>query len=346
MSTNDYPAPLALQGLTLAAAAARMGAELRGPDRPLRYLVRMKYPRDEVADVLTYATAAGYVDAFAASAHEALLVERRFLGAGSERALAAGKSLLVCDGLADELFFQFHCDTVAEGRVATLAGFVDPSAHVHPRAVVEAGVRIGARSRVDAGVVLYPNTVIGADVHIMANAVLGGEGFETKVLGGRRILIPHSGGVIVEDGCSVGSAVCIDRGLFGTFTRVRAGARIDNLCHIAHNVDIGEESSIVACSLVAGSVRVGRGVWWGPASLSNHEIVVGDCAYIGSGSVVTRDLPAHALAFGAPAKVKAFACRCRNKVEVVDGAARCDKCGTRLVVDGDGLRVDDGLGSR
>lgn len=335
-SVTAMPSALPLVGVTLAGLAATHGLALVGPDLPVRFLGRIKADREVMSDVLTFVTAAVWLDAFVASGHEAAIVERRLVPPAG---LDPTRSWLVADQAADTVFFRIHLALVASGQAPLLATAIDPSARIHPRAYVADNVQIGPGCRVDAGAIVHPNTVLGANVVVASGAVLGSEGFETKVIDGRRLLVPHTGGVRIDDDCSIGANTVIDRGLFGTFTHVRRGTQIDNLCHIAHNVQIGEECGIVAQALVAGSVRVGNGVWWGPAAVSNHEVVVGDCAYIGSGAVVVRDLPAHALAFGSPAKVRGWACRCRNKVEVVDGAAVCGKCGTAMVTDGDGLRI-------
>ncbi len=330
------PAALPLVGVSLASLAATHGLTLVGPDRPVRFLGRIKADREVMSDVLTFVTAATWLDAFVQSGHEAAIVERRLVPAGG---LHPERSWLVADEPADTVFFRAHLALVAAGQAPLLATSIDPSARIHPRAFVADNVQIGPGCRIDAGAIVHANTVLGSNVVVASGAVLGSEGFETKVLDGKRQLVPHTGGVRIDDDCSIGANTVIDRGLFGTFTHVRRGTQIDNLCHIAHNVQIGEECGIVAQALVAGSVRVGNGVWWGPAAVSNHEVVVGDCAYIGSGAVVVRDLPAHALAFGSPAKVRGWACRCRNKVEVVDGRAVCSKCGTTMEPDGDGLRI-------
>ncbi|HAN31464.1 MAG TPA: hypothetical protein DCQ06_07685 [Myxococcales bacterium] len=322
-----YPAPLGLQGVSLSGLANEYGFELMGPDGPVKFFGRIKMGREGIEHVLSYVTAPEYLDGFAQSPHEYALIERRFV----TESLPSNKSWLICDEMADEWLFKMHIDAVAQGRFHRVSPFVDPSAIVHPSAVVMDNVHLGANTRIDANVVLYPNTFVGEGSHIMANSTLGGEGFETKYVFGERKLIPHTGGVIVESGVTIGSSTCIDCGLFGTFTRVRAGAHIDNLCHIAHNADIGDDAAIVACALVAGSVTVGKGAWWGPGAVSNHEVVVGDYAYIGTGAVLTRDIPAHALAFGAPAKVRGWACRCRNKLNVIDGRATCSKCGAQLI---------------
>ncbi len=326
------PPPLGLQGVWLSQLARRHGLELRGPDGPVRHLARIKASRADLSDVLTYITAAHYVDGFVASGHEAAIIERRFW----RDDLPADRAWLVCDQAADEVFFSAHIDLVEAGRVQFLQASRGSDTAIHPAAVVMDHVQIGDGVRIDAGAVLYPNTVIADGVHVKANATIGGEGFEAKVIGGRRRIIPHTGGVFVDTGAAIGSSTCVDRGLFGTMTAIGACAQVDNLVHVAHNVVIGPDSGVVACAEISGSCVLGRGVWFGPRACCNHELTFGDYAYVGTGSVVTRSVPAHALVFGAPAKQGGWACICRNRISDFNDQASCGKCGTRLIRDAAG----------
>ena len=157
-----------------------------------------------------------------------------------------------------------------------------------------------------------------------------------KRIGGRRVNIPHSGGVWIGPDSSIGSSTAVDRGLFGTFTTIGADCHVDNLVHVAHNVELGDECAIVAGTVLAGSAIFGRGVWFGPGAVCNPEIVFGDHSYVGSGSVVTRDVPAFTLVAGSPARPFGTVCRCRAKVDLDAGTATCATCGTQLVKDEDG----------
>lgn len=103
---------------------------------------------------------------------------------------------------------------------------------------------------------------------------------------------------------------------------------IDNLVHFAHSAKTGQDCSLVACSEVSGGVILGDGVWLGPNAAINQLLKIGDHCYIGTGSVVTRDLPSHCLAHGSPAKVAAQVCVCRSKISFENNLATCDKCGS------------------
>jgi UDP-3-O-[3-hydroxymyristoyl] glucosamine N-acyltransferase len=324
------PQPLPLIGVTLKDLARRHRLELVGGDGPISFLGLIRSSQD-LTDVLTYVTSETYLDEFLASDIPYAVVERRFTGPSE-------KSFLVCpDELGEETFFQIHMDLAATGQVANLSTSHDPSARVHPTAVVMDHVRLGADCLIGPGAVVYPNTAIGARTVIKANSTIGGEGFEMKYIGERRTQIPHTGGVFIDDDATIGSSACVDRGLFGTFTRIGRGAKIDNLVHVAHNVVIGEDCAIVACAEISGSVRFGRGVWYGPSASCNHEIHFGDYSFVGTGSVVTRDVPAFTLVAGSPAKPLGHVCRCRSRVDLSDGSTVCPTCGTRLAIDAAGV---------
>ena len=172
----------------------------------------------------------------------------------SKIARGTDKSMLLCDdGRGEETFFGIYLDLVSAGQVSNLPASGHPTAIVHPSAVVMEHVQLGAHAVVDPGAVIYPNSVLGEGAVVKANATIGGEGFEVKYVGGRRTLIPHTGGVFLDDATLVGSSTCIDRGLFGTFTRIGAGSPIDNLVHIA---TMWSSKRIVASSPAPKSLEV------------------------------------------------------------------------------------------
>jgi len=174
--------------------------------------------------------------------------------------------------------------------------------HVAAYAVIEGNVTIGHNSSIGAGSVLKSNTVIGQHVVIGANNVLGGDGFgyvkneATK----EYELFPHLGGLVIEDHVHIGNNTCIDRGSLKD-TIIHQGVKIDNLVHIAHNVTIGKNSLIIACSMIAGSVVIGENCWVAPSSSVRNGIYIGDNTTIGLGSVVTKSVGADETVAGNPA---------------------------------------------
>jgi len=195
---------------------------------------------------------------------------------------------------------------------------IDPTASVGPdvtiadnvrighNCVLAAGVRIGENcvigdnSRLDANVVVYHNCRIGCNVIIQANTTIGSTGFGYVPVGGRPVLIPHNGGVIIEDFVEIGATCCVDRAKFGN-TIIGAGTKIDNLVQIAHNVVIGKCCLIAGQVGIAGSSKLGDGVVLAGQVGLVDNITIGDGVVVGGQAGVMRDVPAGKKVLGSPA---------------------------------------------
>jgi UDP-3-O-[3-hydroxymyristoyl] glucosamine N-acyltransferase len=171
---------------------------------------------------------------------------------------------------------------------------------VSPTAYVGNDVKIGDRTRIYPHVSILDSVIVGSNVQIYSGAVIGSEGFAYTEADGKHIHIPHCGGVIIEDDVEIGALSAIVRAVLGN-TVVKRGTKIDNLVHVAHNVEIGEDSIILAQVAVAGSVEIGKNVTIsGQAGITDHT-VIGNNATIGGQSGVTKDIPANATVCGYPA---------------------------------------------
>jgi UDP-3-O-[3-hydroxymyristoyl] glucosamine N-acyltransferase len=142
-------------------------------------------------------------------------------------------------------------------------------------------VKIGSHCRIDPNVTIYPGTTLGDRVIVQAGAVLGSEGFgyvrdsET----GRYEQSPQIGRLVIEDEVEIGANSTIDRGALDE-TRIRRGTKIDNLVHIGHNVQIGEDVVIAAQTGLSGSVTIEDNVVMG------GQVGVGDHAHIEAGAML------------------------------------------------------------
>jgi UDP-3-O-[3-hydroxymyristoyl] glucosamine N-acyltransferase len=148
-------------------------------------------------------------------------------------------------------------------------------------AVVGVGVTIGSNCRIFPKVVLYPGTSVGDRVIIHAGAVLGADGFGyvRDPQTGEYTQFPQQGTLVIEDDVEIGANTTIDRGALQE-TRVRRGTKIDNLVHIGHNCDIGEDVVIVALTGISGSSTVGKG------AVLAGQVGIGDHVHIGPGVVL------------------------------------------------------------
>lgn len=151
--------------------------------------------------------------------------------------------------------------------------------------------KVGENSRLDGNVVVYHNCSLGNNVIVQANSTIGSTGFGYSFIDGAHRLIPHNGGVIIEDFVEIGANCCVDRAKFGN-TIIGAGTKIDNLVQIAHNVVIGKCCLIVGQAGVAGSCILGDGVVLGGQVGLADNIEIGDGTMIAAGSGVMSSVPA------------------------------------------------------
>ncbi len=173
---------------------------------------------------------------------------------------------------------------------------IGPAARVGPGTQLHAGVRIGAGVSIGRDCVLWPNAVIrervtiGDRVIIHANTVIGTDGFGYLPRAGRNVKIPQVGSVIIEDDVEIGSGTCIDRARSGV-TRIGRGTKIDNLCQVGHNVEIGEDCILVAQCGISGSTTLGHRVLLaGQVGLIDH-LRIGDGVQVTAKSGVSRHVP-------------------------------------------------------
>ncbi len=209
---------------------------------------------------------------------------------------------------------------------------LDPSASVHPEAVLGVGVRIaarvvvgaaavvGARTILHPGVVLYPGARVGEDCVVHANvvvresvligsrvvvgagAVLGSEGFGYLPLpGGGIARLPQIGGVSIEDEVEIGANTTIDRAAIG-FTRVGRATKIDNLVMVAHGCRIEEEVLIAGQVGLAGSTQIGARTQLGGQVGSAGHLRIGNDVRVAGQSGIVGDIPDGATVAGLPAE--------------------------------------------
>lgn len=174
-------------------------------------------------------------------------------------------------------------------------------AAIGPHVVIGDDVVLGDDVRLDAHATIYAGVTIGNRVHVKAGAVIGGAGFGYAPAAPPRHRIRHVGGCIIEDDVDIGSNSCIDRGSLDD-TRIGCGTKIDNLVHIAHNVQTGPDCLMMAGVGIAGSTRLGaRVILAGHSGCADH-VAVGDDVRIAAQSVVIDDVGAGATVNGYPAR--------------------------------------------
>src|SRR5262249_12312410 len=141
--------------------------------------------------------------------------------------------------------------------------------------VVEAGVVIGADCRIAHNVTIHSGSTLGARVAIQSGAVLGsaGFGYVRDTTSGRYHQFPQIGTLEIEDDVEIGANCTIDRGALDA-TVIRRGAKLDNLVHVGHNVEIGENVVIAAQTGISGRSRIGTdAIVGGQVGIADHVSV-------------------------------------------------------------------------
>lgn len=199
---------------------------------------------------------------------------------------------------------------ISEDAIIEEGARLSPGCIIGPHARIESGARIGAGAVIGPGVEIGRGSSIGAracvsfaTVHakvvIGAGSVIGETGFGLVYEQGEMFNLPHVGRVVIENDVTLGANVTVDRGMFND-TWLKTGCRIDNLCHIAHNVTIGEYTVMAAFAGVSGSVTIGRGVQCGGRIGIADHLTIGDGARLAADCAVMRDVPAGEFWAGSP----------------------------------------------
>jgi UDP-3-O-[3-hydroxymyristoyl] glucosamine N-acyltransferase len=172
---------------------------------------------------------------------------------------------------------------------------------IYPNATIYDGVQIGANSTIHSNVSIREGVQLGESVVVHNNSVIGSDGFgyardEEK----RWLKIPQTGRVVIEDEVEIGAGTTIDCASVGE-TRIRRGAKIDNLVQIGHSCTVGEDSLICAQVGLAGSSHIGRRVILaGQAGVAGH-LTIGDDAVLTAKSATSHNVEPGKMISGIPA---------------------------------------------
>jgi len=192
-------------------------------------------------------------------------------------------------------------DNVSIGPYCVIGDNVE----IGPNTILVSQVYIGNNVKIGKDCIIYPNVTIREDVDIGNNVivhsgtVIGSDGFGYIQRDGKHIKIPHIGKVVVENDVEIGANVTIDRGTTGV-TLIKKGTKIDNLVHIAHNVEIGENVLLIAQVGIAGSSKIGDNtILAGQTGVTDH-IKVGKNVVAGPRTGVVQDVEDNKVVWGTP----------------------------------------------
>jgi UDP-3-O-[3-hydroxymyristoyl] glucosamine N-acyltransferase len=163
---------------------------------------------------------------------------------------------------------------------------------IYPNTYIGDNVQIGDNCVVHPGVKIYFGCILRNNVVLHAGTVIGSDGFGfAPQADGSFQKVPQIGNVVIEDNVEIGANTSVDRATIGS-TVIKAGAKLDNLIQIAHNVEVGNNTVIAAQAGVSGSTKIGDNVMiGGQAGLVGH-IQIADGSKINAQSGVSKSLKA------------------------------------------------------
>jgi len=188
---------------------------------------------------------------------------------------------------------------------------------------------IGDNSVLFSGVKIYSDNKIGKNCILHAGTVVGSDGFRFNQQDGKNVKVPQIGNVIIEDDVETGANCTIDRATFGS-TIIRTGVKLDNMVHVAHNVEIGENTVIAAQTGIAGSTKVGKNCMIsGHVSMTGH-VTIADGTILGGATGVSKSLTKPGQAYmGIPAlevsKFRRSTVLFRNLPELAERISKLEK---------------------
>jgi UDP-3-O-[3-hydroxymyristoyl] glucosamine N-acyltransferase len=304
----------------LADIAAAANAEITGAPPSIPHFADVMPLAEARADTISFIDNPRYVNAYQSSEAGAIIVAPNLV------ALApATAALLVTDDpyrSYAKVAQMFYPEPPAAGQSGGQAGAAS-SAQIGEGVALMTGAIIGEDCVIGDDCIIGEYTVIGKGVHLgkgcrigpnctliyctlgsnvilHAGVRIGQDGFGFAPGAPAHEKLPQLGTVIIEDDVELGANCCVDRGA-GPDTIIGAGTKIDNLCQIAHNVELGRGCLVAAQVGISGSAKLGDFVMIGGQTGVAGHLVIGDGVKIAGKSGVTKDIPAGMTVAGFPA---------------------------------------------
>jgi UDP-3-O-[3-hydroxymyristoyl] glucosamine N-acyltransferase len=303
---------------TLGELAVLLGGELQGPgDLPIEGIapIDQATPREitfisqkRFARLVDQSRAAAFIvnREYAGLARPLIIVPHPYLAYARVAALFA-TPLKRWPGISDLASLGPDMALGQNVSIAPLV-FIGAGVHLGHRVTIMPGCVIGDAVHIGADTLLHPNVTIrerctvGERCIIHSGAVIGSDGFGFVPGESGHVKIPQLGTVIIADDVEIGANCAIDRGALGA-TRVGRGVKMDNLVHLAHNVEVGENSFLVAQVGISGSTKLGKRVTLaGQVGVAGH-LELGDGVQVGAQSGVNHSIAPEQTVSGSPVRL-------------------------------------------
>ncbi len=172
---------------------------------------------------------------------------------------------------------------------------------IHPHVTILSNTSIGEGTTIYPNVSIYHDVKIGQNCRFHSNVTIGADGFGYNFHEYIHHKVWHFGGVIIDDDVEIGANSTVDAGAFIP-TRVGAGSKIDNLCTVAHNCQLGKGVILAGTAGCAGSSELGDFCFVGGAAKIAPDVSLGAGTMVGASSMVTTNWPAGSKISGFPAR--------------------------------------------
>ena len=277
--------------------------------------------KNSSADHLSYIGSDKYKEFFHQSKASAMLVSKDFSVDRNEKTLIHVENPAIS---FIEVVHLFHpqeppSEQIHSSAIISPTAKIGKNVHIAAHVVLEenvcigdgvricAGAFIGENTTINNGTVIHPNVsiyhdvIIGKQCIIDSGSVIGADGFGLVKDKNRYHKIPHIGRVILKDSVWIGPNCCIDRGTLSD-TVIGEGSKLDNLIHIAHNVQIGKNCAIAGQVGIAGSSILEDNVSLaGQVGIIGH-LVIGEGSTVAAKSAVFQSLEPGSFVSGVPAR--------------------------------------------
>lgn len=300
--------------IRLSELAGRLGLELRGTDKTVLGVNTLeKAGPDEIA----FLAGPKHVHQLASTRAGAVLLEEKHAPAAACALVSANVRLDWARVVAlfaepqgslrgvHSLAFVHDDAQIHETATVYPFAFIGPRSVIGPGCTVFPGCYVGEDCVLAENCTLYPNVVLMAGTRLGRNVIIhpgtsiGADGYGYVQGPAGHVKVPQIGRVEIADDVEIGANSAVDRAALDA-TRIGAGAKIDNLVQIAHNVQIGPHCLLVSQVGIAGSTVVGAGVVMGGQAGVADNLKVGDRAMLAAQAGVGRDIPAGVAVGGSP----------------------------------------------
>ncbi|MDH5676563.1 MAG: hypothetical protein OEZ06_30875 [Myxococcales bacterium] len=189
---------------------------------------------------------------------------------------------------------------------------IDPSARVHPTAILDGEITIGAETEIGPFCYIEGRVVIGARNRIFPHVVIGTDPQHRTA--------EPTGPVLIGDDNVLRERVTVQRGTGDRSTEIRNGCYLMEGVHVSHDILIDDGVTIAASVTLAGHTVLLEGANLGMGAITHQFTTVGAYSMVGMGAIVTKDVPPLAVVAGNPAKLLRINGHVFEALGIEDGA--------------------------